>query len=364
MRHLIALILLSSSSVLRSEDSNGVAIPRNLLKLIHTSEVQSELGLDSEDGNLHLRRVLQDLDGPWWRSRNLPESQQQKVVLGLETKLLSELKKTLPENKIKRLQEIEVQSLGTRALARADIVTALGLTPSQSKELGQVFGDTDRTAKLFSDSKGKDASLEQKLVAAKEVENGKIKELLTNPQRAALGKLIGKPFDTLKVKRILPLAPEFVESSEWNGTPTTLAALRGQVVVVHFYAFQCHNCVANFHHYNRWHESLSQRGVTVIGIQTPETSAERDASKVRQAAKEKGFKFPVLIDLQNKNWDAWGNTMWPTVYVIDQQGYLRTWWQGELNWEGATGDKSIEAVIDELLAENDKKSSKLSQSGR
>ncbi|HAC90510.1 MAG TPA: hypothetical protein DCF63_07725 [Planctomycetaceae bacterium] len=66
---------------------------------------------------------------------------------------------------------------------------------------------------------------------------------------------------------------------------------------------------------------------------------------------KKGFEFPVLIDLKSENWNAWGNTMWPTVYVIDKKGYIRSWWQGELNWQGATGDKSIENLVDELLAE-------------
>ena len=141
-------------------------------------------------------------------------------------------------------------------------------------------------------------------------------------------------------------------AGEWAGTGrTSLESERGKVVLVHFYAFQCHNCVANFKHYNRWHETLSKKGVTVIGIQTPETSAERDSKLVQKAAKEQGFGFPVLIDLKNSNWDAWGNTMWPTVYVIDKNGYIRSWWQGELNWQGATGDQTIETLVDELLME-------------
>ena len=43
--------------------------------------------------------------------------------------------------------------------------------------------------------------------------------------------------------------------------------------------------------------------------------------------------------------------MWPCVYVVDKQGYVRMWWAGELNWEGATGDKKIEQAVDALLAE-------------
>ncbi len=69
------------------------------------------------------------------------------------------------------------------------------------------------------------------------------------------------------------------------------------------------------------------------------------------AAKKDGFKFPVLIDLKHENWNAWSNTMWPTVYVIDKRGYIRFWWQGELNWKGATTDKTIEKVVDRLLME-------------
>ena len=43
--------------------------------------------------------------------------------------------------------------------------------------------------------------------------------------------------------------------------------------------------------------------------------------------------------------------MWPTVYVIDKQGYIRFWWQGELKWEGATVDKTIETLVENLLKE-------------
>ena len=41
--------------------------------------------------------------------------------------------------------------------------------------------------------------------------------------------------------------------------------------------------------------------------------------------------------------------MWPTVYVIDREGYIRMWWQGELNWQGAKGDQAIEELVEKLL---------------
>ncbi len=156
----------------------------------------------------------------------------------------------------------------------------------------------------------------------------------------------------MKLKRIYPMAPEFAAGTEWfNSQPLTLESLRGKVVLVHFYAFQCHNCHANFAIYQRWHKQLKDKGVVVIGIQSPETSQERDPEAVRKAAADRGLEFPIIMDTEMKNWNAWANTMWPTVYVVDKRGYLRHWWQGELNWQGATGDQTIEQVVESALAE-------------
>ena len=333
------------------ESEKTPVIPQTLLKLIHAPEVQEELGLNVDEDTL--LAVLRKIDGLWWRSRNLSEDRQRETVGELEKQLLTELKSLLKEGKIKRLREIEVQSQGTRALLRVGVAKAVGLSSSQSQEIQKVFLETDNLARKVLENPKDRSELERELTAARETEQRRLNELLTPAQRMSLGKLVGKPFDTAILKRIYPLAPELIDSGEWTGgRPTTLADQHGKVVLIHFYAFQCHNCVANFDHYNRWQKTLADRGVTVIGIQTPETSAERNVALVKAAAKEKGFQFPVLIDLQNKNWDAWGNTMWPTVYVVDKKGYIRSWWQGELNWQGATGDKSIETLVDQLLAES------------
>jgi peroxiredoxin len=324
-------------------------VPQNLLKLIHTPEVQKELGLEDDE---RLLKVLREIDRTWWPSRLLPEAKQVETTRELEARLVDSLNQFLEPAKIRRLREIEVQSQGTRALLRKDVGEAMGLAPKDLRTIKTAFLATDSLARQLSEKNGGDAELEKQLRTAREQEKNLLNRLLGSSQRKALAKLIGEPLDLTNVKRIYPLAPELIDSEEWGGTSrTTLDAERGKVVLVHFYAFQCHNCVANFKHYNRWHESLSNRGVTVIGIQTPETSAERDPKLVQRAAKEQGFGFPVLIDLNNSNWGAWGNTMWPTVYVIDKKGYIRLWWQGELNWEGATGDQTIETLVDELLAE-------------
>jgi peroxiredoxin len=132
-----------------------------------------------------------------------------------------------------------------------------------------------------------------------------------------------------------------------------LADLKGKVVAVHFYAFQCINCRRNLPHYNTWFSDYEDQGLVVIGIQTPETAAERSAEKVAAAMEAEGIRYPVLMDGQSTNWQAWANTMWPTVYLIDKRGYLRRWWQGELNWKDTPGEQQMRQTIEQLLAETD-----------
>ena len=324
-------------------------VPQSLLKLVHTPEVQKELGLE---GDARLLEILKDVDRVWWPSRNLPKAKQVETTRELETRLIDALSKILSPATMRRLRELEIQSQGTRALVRPEIAGDVGLDAKDLRKLKAACLVTDSLASHLNEKRDGDADLEQQLQTARRKEQSLLNGLLTNSHRRDLAKLVGEPFNMLELKRIYPLAPELIDSGEWAGTGrTTLESERGKVVLVHFYAFQCHNCVANFKHYNKWHDSLAKKGVTVIGIQTPETSAERDSKLVQVAAKEQGFEFPVLIDLKNSNWDTWGNTMWPTVYVIDKNGYIRSWWQGELNWQGATGDRTIEALVDELLME-------------
>jgi peroxiredoxin len=255
-----------------------------------------------------------------------------------------------------RLEQIEYRSLGVRMLLRAELTERLGLTESQTQQLAELARRTDAaTLKLQQASQSNQVSedLQATVAKATQAEQAALQSVVRPEQMQKLRELLGEPFDTMALERIYPMAPELMPVADWiNSSPTSLKDLRGKVVVVHFYAFQCHNCHANFDHYNQWHAEFANDDVAIIGIQTPETPREREPSAVRAAAKEKGFQFPVLIDLQSENWKAWSNTMWPTVYVIDKQGYIRYVWQGELNWAGATQDQTIHDLIVRLLKED------------
>lgn len=110
----------------------------------------------------------------------------------------------------------------------------------------------------------------------------------------------------------------------------------------------------NYPWYRGWHEAYGSKGLTVLGIHTPEGDGEKVIESIKNKAKEEKLLFPIVVDNEKQNWNAWGNTMWPTVYLIDKQGYMRTYWMGELKWQGTDGEKIIRDQIEELLAEDSK----------
>ncbi|TWU51869.1 redoxin domain-containing protein [Rubripirellula reticaptiva] len=344
--------LLAIQHVLAAGESD--LVPRYLLGLVHAPEVHRELDLTA-DQVVGLESLFQEIDPVWFPARNLPTDQRLVVVDELEGRVRDWFSENASDQQSQRLRQLEFYAQGSRILLRDDVAQELGIDAAQQAKIAEVAEASQAAQQKLAATKYGDESLAElradvtKKVAA---EQSVMNQVFRPEQRGKLSKMLGERYDPSRLSRIYAMAPNFGPSQEWiNSSPLSMGKLRGKVVLVHFYAFQCHNCHANFDIYRRWAETYSDDEVVVIGIQTPETSRERDAGAVRAAAKEKGLTFPIQIDLDSKSWAAWGNTMWPTVYVVDKNGYIRHWWSGELNWKGATADKTIEQVVDKLLAE-------------
>ena len=329
-------------------------VPHHLLGLIHAPEVHRELKMTQGQIN-QLEKLFDQIDGQWWRSRNLKVGEKTAVILKLEETVDNWLQTNCTAEQRLRLQQLELRSQGTRMLLRTDVQEKLSLSELQVRSIFELAQATQNAQTELQKAIRQNLPTEELRGAvskAQEAEQKVFLTLLKSDQIAKLRELAGREFDTSGLKRIFPKAPELIASKHWiNTKPLTLANLRGKVVLLHFYAFQCHNCKANFDVYRRWHEKFGDQ-VVLIGIQTPETALERDPVAVARAAGNEELTFPILIDLEAANWKNWSNTMWPTVYVIDKQGYLRQWWQGELRWQGATGDQAIEKLVEELILES------------
>jgi thiol-disulfide isomerase/thioredoxin len=142
------------------------------------------------------------------------------------------------------------------------------------------------------------------------------------------------------------IAPE-VRSTTWlNGTPTSLAELRGQVVLVDFWTFDCINCQHVMPALKGWNLKYADRGLTIIGIHSPEFDFERQEGNVEHAIKEFGLPYRVALDNDFQNWNAYHNRYWPSLYLIDREGFIRLNQIGEGNYD------QVEAAIEQLLSES------------
>ena len=149
-----------------------------------------------------------------------------------------------------------------------------------------------------------------------------------------------------------PPAPGLVGERWLNSdAPVSLTARKGKVTIVHFWTFGCINCKRNLGAYNSWADKFKKDGVLVVGIHTPELAIEKDENQLKAAISKQKITYPVLIDKDRTNWDAWNQRYWPTVYVIDKKGRIRFNWEGELEWEGAGGTAKVEKVVKSLLLE-------------
>ena len=150
-----------------------------------------------------------------------------------------------------------------------------------------------------------------------------------------------------------PTAPAFTHKAEadWlNSKPLAWSDLKGKVVLVDFWTFDCWNCYRSFPWMKSVEEKFAARGLTVLGVHTPELPQEYVRDNVVKKVAEFGLKHPVMIDNDYSYWNAFGNRYWPAFYLVDQQGRVRGAFFGETH-PGDGNAKRIEAAIEGLLAE-------------
>jgi thiol-disulfide isomerase/thioredoxin len=127
---------------------------------------------------------------------------------------------------------------------------------------------------------------------------------------------------------VLGVAPAFVGTEDWFNTPgdrpLTLAGLRGHVVLIDFWTYTCINCIRTLPYLEAWQRKYRDKGLEIIGVESPEFPFERDASNVREAIAQFGINYPVVQDNNMDTWNAWGNEYWPADYLIDAKGGCAT----------------------------------------
>jgi thiol-disulfide isomerase/thioredoxin len=155
------------------------------------------------------------------------------------------------------------------------------------------------------------------------------------------------PSDVPAHLRGLPSAPNFEGATGWVNTdqPIDIVSLRGNITLVDFWTYSCINCIRTFPYINAWHDTYHDRGLTIVGVHSPEFRFERDRDNVMEATERHGLDHPIALDNDFSIWNAYHNRYWPAKYLVDQYGKIRYTHFGEGDYE------ETEAMIRQLLTE-------------
>ncbi len=119
------------------------------------------------------------------------------------------------------------------------------------------------------------------------------------------------------------------ELESLNGGTVKLSELKGQVVILNFWATWCPPCREEMPHFQEFYERYKAKGVTVLAVNPNivENNGFDDSEgakrKVRDFIGQEGYTFPVLFDSDNSAWAVYQQRGIPANYVIDADGMIR-----------------------------------------
>ena len=139
-------------------------------------------------------------------------------------------------------------------------------------------------------------------------------------------------------------APDFAPAGDWFNVPAplTLAALRGKVVLLDFWTYGCINCMHILPGLRRLEEKYRDE-LVVIGVHSAKFANERKSENIRRILVRYDIDHPVVSDADFAIWNAYGARAWPTLVLIDPEGYVVATASGEGHLEQL--DRAIAAVI-------------------
>ncbi|MEV5882389.1 NHL domain-containing thioredoxin family protein [Streptomyces sp. NPDC052020] len=149
-------------------------------------------------------------------------------------------------------------------------------------------------------------------------------------------------------KRARVRAPELVGKGGWintGGKNLTLADFRGRILILDFWTFCCINCLHVLDELRELEEKHRDT-VVIVGVHSPKFVHEAEHQAVLDAVERYGVEHPVLDDPELATWKQYAVRAWPTLVVIDPEGYIVAQHAGEGHAH------AIERLVEELEAEH------------
>ncbi|HKX69515.1 MAG TPA: NHL domain-containing thioredoxin family protein [Intrasporangium sp.] len=147
--------------------------------------------------------------------------------------------------------------------------------------------------------------------------------------------------------RVKVRAPELVGRGWLNtgGKAYSIADFRGRVLVLDFWTFCCVNCLHVLDEL-RPVEDQYPAELTVVGVHSPKFEHEADPEALAAAVERYAVHHPVLDDPELVTWRAYAARAWPTLVVVDPEGYVVASMSGEGHGPG------LASLVGELIEEH------------
>jgi cytochrome c biogenesis protein CcmG/thiol:disulfide interchange protein DsbE len=125
--------------------------------------------------------------------------------------------------------------------------------------------------------------------------------------------------------RIGSPAPDFTLTD--SGRSVTLSQLKGQVVVLNFWATWCPPCIEEMPSLVRMQQRMQSKGVTVLAV-----SIDVDEGNYRRFLRDHNVNLLSVRDPDQKSNSLYGTSKFPETYVIDRGGIVRRKFIGAVDW--------------------------------
>ncbi|EMQ98795.1 NHL domain-containing thioredoxin family protein [Paeniglutamicibacter gangotriensis] len=133
-----------------------------------------------------------------------------------------------------------------------------------------------------------------------------------------------------------------------GGKQLALEDFRGKITILDFWTFCCINCLHVLDELRPLEATYSDVLVTV-GVHSPKFEYEADPVALAAAVERYEIQHPVLDDPELITWQAYGARAWPTLVVVDPEGYIVAHLSGEGHAAG------LESLVEELITEHEAK---------
>ncbi|MGO8794326.1 MAG: peroxiredoxin family protein [Candidatus Sulfotelmatobacter sp.] len=120
-------------------------------------------------------------------------------------------------------------------------------------------------------------------------------------------------------------APEFTVKD--SDRTVTLSQLKGQIVVLNFWATWCPPCIEEMPSLVRMQQLMKDKGITVLAV-----SMDVDEGNYRRFLRDHNVNLLTVRDPDQKTNSLYGTFKFPETYIIDRKGVVRRKFIGAVDW--------------------------------